>query len=257
MISSLGVARFDRRLFAQAKSIVRGMEIIDLLRTIIFDFDGIIVDSEPIIMRLTQEMAAKEGWRVSDEEYYRDYLALDDRGIVERLYLSHGQTIDRKRRDELIKWKSLAYEKIIENGLPAMSGAIEFVHRTAEAFPLAVASGSARGEIEYLLKKLGLADIFRVFATADDCEHSKPDPEVYLKALAGLRSLPEFQTHPLLASECLAIEDAPGGIEAAHAAGIKCLALTHSRSVGNLEHAEWIFTGFGEVDLESIARGFQ
>ncbi len=228
-----------------------------MLRALIFDFDGIIVDSEPIIMKLTQEMAAQEGWTVSEEEYYRDYLALDDRTIVEHLYSSHGQAIDLRRRDELVNWKSRAYGKIIENGLPAMPGAAAFVHQAAHTFPLAIASGSVRSEIEHLLSKLGLRNHFRILATADDCTRSKPDPEVYLKALARLQSLPEFETHPLHPSECLAIEDAPGGVDAAHAAGLKCLALAHSRSIVNLQHAEWVFHGFTEVDLKAIAAAFQ
>jgi len=228
-----------------------------LLRTLIFDFDGIIVDSEPIIMKLTQEMAAQEGWAVTEEEYYRDYLALDDRSIVEHLYSSHGQAVDRQRCEELINWKSRVYGKTIENGLPAMPGAVDFVHQAAQILPLAIASGSARSEIEHLLGKLGLRDDFRVLATADDCERSKPDPEVYLKALGRLQKLPEFEARPLLPSECLAIEDAPGGIDAAHAAEIKCLALAHSHAPDHLQHAEWIFRGFTEVDLKAIARKFQ
>jgi HAD superfamily hydrolase (TIGR01509 family) len=228
-----------------------------LLRALIFDFDGIIVDSEPIIMKLTQEMAAKEGWTVSEEEYYRDYLALDDRNIVEHLYSSHGRAIDRQRCEELVNWKSGVYAKIIENGLPAMPGAVDFVRRAAQVFPLAIASGSVRSEIEHLLARLELRDCFRLLAAADDCTRSKPDPEVYLKALAGLKELPEFRTNPLLHSECLAIEDAPGGIDAAHAAGIKCLGLAHSRSAGNLIDAEWVFSGFDEVDLKTIAKEFE
>ena len=228
-----------------------------MLRTIIFDFDGIIVDSEPIIMRLTQEMAAREGWDVSEEDYYRDYLALDDRGIVEHLFTSHGWAVDHARVEELVNWKSRVYGNIIENGLPTLPGAVDFVRQAAKSWPLAIASGSARSEIEHLLGKLGLRDLFRIIASADDCERSKPDPEVYLKALAGLKALPEFQESPLLPTECLAIEDAPGGIDAAHAAGIRCLGLAHSRTAENLAHADWAFHGFGEVDLTAIAREFE
>ncbi len=228
-----------------------------MLRVLIFDFDGIIVDSEPIILKLTQEMAAQEGWTVTEEEYYRDYLALDDRSIVEYLYSSHGRTLDRQRCEELVNWKSKVYAKIIENGLPVMPGAVDFVRQASRTFPLAIASGSARGEIEHLLGKLGLRDEFRVLATADDCARSKPDPEVYLKALDRLKTLPEFEASPLLPSECLAIEDAPGGIDAAHGAGIKCMALAHSRSLDQLKHAEWVFSDFSEVDLGRLAEEFQ
>ncbi len=228
-----------------------------MLRSLIFDFDGVIVDSEPIIMRLTQEMAAKEGWEVTEEEYYRDYLAFDDRSIVEHLYSSHGRAIDHRRCEELVNWKSKAYGKIIANGLPAMPGAVDFVRQAAGAYPLAIASGSARSEIEHLLAKLELRGHFRILATADDCTRSKPDPEVYFKALAGLNDLPEFKANPLLSSECLAIEDAPGGIDAARAAGLRCLGLAHSRSLDSIEHADWVFRGFEEVDLGAIARQFE
>ena len=228
-----------------------------MLRAIIFDFDGIIVDSEPIIMKLTQEMAAQEGWSITEEEYYRNYLALDDRGIVEHLFISHGRAVDRQRVEEMVNWKSRVYAKIIEDGLPTMPGAIDFVEQAAKAFPLAIASGSARNEIVHLIGKIGIQDYFRVIATADDCERSKPDPEVYLVALARLKALREFEQSPLLPSECLAIEDAPGGIDAAHAAGIKCMGLAHSRTAENLEHADWAFEGFKKVSLEALAKEFE
>lgn len=227
-----------------------------MLRTIIFDFDGIIVDSEPIIMKLTREMAAKEGMTVSEEDYYQNYLALDDRGIVEHIFTSHGRPVDHARVEELVNWKSKVYGTIIENGLPTLPGAIDFVRKAAECYPLAIASGSARSEIEHLLDKLGLRDVFRTITSADECARSKPDPEVYVKAVASMNTLPEFQASPLLASECLAIEDAPGGIDAAHGAGIRCIGLAHSRATENLAHADWAFHGFEEVDLTAIAKEF-
>src|SRR5208283_1092977 len=106
-----------------------------LLRAVIFDFDGIIVDSEPLILKLTQEMAAREGWTVSDEEYYRDYLALDDRGIVEHLYATHGRSVDAARRDELVAWKGQHYQEIIRDGLPPMPGVVKFVTEVASHYP--------------------------------------------------------------------------------------------------------------------------
>ncbi len=228
-----------------------------MLRAIIFDFDGIIVDSEPIILRLTQEMARREGWTITTEEYYRDYLALDDRGIIEHLYRSHGRPVDDGRRDELVAWKARSYQQIIREGLPPMAGAVEFVQHAASQYPLAIASGSLREEIEHLLAKLGLKEQFAVLATADDCVRSKPDPEVYLVALTRLRQLPALHGRPLEARECLAVEDAPLGVVAAHAAGMKCLALTHSRSAEELQHADWVCGQFAEVDLARVADAFR
>jgi len=228
-----------------------------LLRALIFDFDGILVDSEPMIMRLTQQMAAQEGWEISEEEYFCDYLALDDRGIIEHLYATHHRPVNSARRDELIAWKARAYWEIIREGLPAMPGAVDFVREAAAAYPLAIASGSLRREIGHLLVKLGLREHFSALATADDCQRSKPDPEVFRIALARLQQHTAFRTEPLQAAECLVIEDAPAGIDAAHAAGMKCLALTHSRNVEELRCAEWVCAEFAEVDLRRIAAEFE
>jgi beta-phosphoglucomutase len=227
-----------------------------LLRAIIFDFDGIIVDSEPRIMELIQGIAAQEGWTLTEEEYYRDYLALDDRGVIDHLYRSHGRSLSVSRRDELLAWKARAYEKIIHDGLPPVPGAKEFILDAARHFPLAIASGSLRVEIEHLLEKLGLRGTFAVLATADDCERSKPDPGVYLHALALLRELPQLREPPLHAGECLAIEDAPLGVVAAQSAGMKCLALAHSRPLAELQHADWIASEFSGVDLGAIRSAF-
>jgi beta-phosphoglucomutase len=227
-----------------------------LLRAIIFDFDGVIVNSEHLIFKLTQQMAGQEGWIVSEDEYFRDYLALDDRGIIEHLYQSHGRLVNAQRRDELIEWKFRAYQEIIRNGLPPMPGAVEFVKKVAADYPLAIASGSLRVEIEHLLSRLGLRESFSVLATADDCARSKPNPEVYLRALERLAQLPSLRSQPLRAAECLAIEDAPLGVVAAQKAGMKCLALAHSRPLEDLRHAEWVFREFNEIDLASIAATF-
>lgn len=226
-----------------------------MLRAIIFDFDGVIVDSEPLIMALTQEMAALEGWTLTEEEYYRDYLALDDRGIIEHLYCTHGKVVDPIRRDQLIRWKAKAYSQVTRNGLPALPGAVEFVRQAAERFPLAIASGSLREEVEYLLGKLRLREVFVVLSTADDCERSKPDPCTYLTAIERLGRLESFAACPLRPSECLAIEDAPAGIEAAHAAGMKCLAVAHSRPLSELQHADWVFARLADADLQKVTSG--
>ena len=227
-----------------------------LLRAIIFDFDGILVDSEPFIMKLVQEMAAREGWLLSEEEYYKEYLALDDRGILEYLWHTHGRSLSAARRDELLVWKARAYEEVIRDGLPPIPGAAKFVLSASQSYPLAIASGSLQVEIEHLLRKLGLREKFAVLATATDCQRSKPDPEIYLTALRRLQELPQLRTPRLQAGECLAIEDAPLGVVAAHAAGVKCLALAHSRPEAELQHADWVSRQFAEVDLEFIRANF-
>ena len=227
-----------------------------MLRAIIFDFDGVLVDSEPIIMRLTQQVAAREGWTLSEADYYRELIHLDDRAMVERLGQLHGRAIDPAHRQELVEWKTRAYQEIIKDGLPPMPGAVEFLNEVAARFPLAIASGSLRPEIEYLLEKAGLRDKFSVMVTASECERSKPDPQGYLMALEALGRLPRFARQPLGAVECLAIEDSAGGVDAAHAAGMKCLALTYSCPAAELAHADWVCGRFAEVDLAEVEAAF-
>jgi HAD superfamily hydrolase (TIGR01509 family) len=230
-----------------------------LLRAIIFDFDGIIVNSEPLIMKLTQQMAEHVGYQLSEAEYYHKYLALDDRGIAEQLLLRQEKRVDPARRDELVAWKARAYMEEIRDGLPSFPDAVEFVREMAALFPLAIASGSLRAEIEHLLGKNGLRDQFKLLVTADDVAHSKPDPEVFIKTLAGLGEM-IFNKHdghlPLRAEECLVIEDAAAGVDAAHAAGMKCMALAHSLPLDVIGHADWVFENFGEVDLNKILADF-
>jgi HAD superfamily hydrolase (TIGR01509 family) len=227
-----------------------------VLRAIIFDFDGIIVDSEPLKMQVIQQMAATEGWSVSETEYYRDFLPLDQEGIIAHLFRSHGRPLPRARRDELLDWRERAYAQIIQEGAPALPGAVEFVRQAAARHTLAVASGSLRIEIEHLLFKLELRDAFVVLVTDDDTDRPKPDPDVYLKTLDRLQQLPQFRQKPLHSTECLAIEDAPHGIKAAQQAGIRCLALSHSLPPEALRHADWVFEGFAAVDLAHIEAAF-
>lgn len=227
-----------------------------MLRAIIFDFDGILVNSEPLILKLTQQMAALQDWNLSEEEYYRDYLALDDRGVVELLFQRHGLPLDKARRDELTAWKGGAYWEAIQDGLPPFPDAVEFVRKVAARYPLAIASGSLRAEIEHLLEKIGLRNAFPVLTAADDTTKSKPDREVYLLAVERLRTGQFVPGPPLQAAECLAIEDAAAGVDAAHAAGIKCMALAHSLPREGLAHAEWLYDNFGEVDFERIVAEF-
>ncbi len=198
-------------------------------------------------------MAAREGWNLAADEYYRDYLALSDRDAIARLYRTHGKALSEACRNDLIDWKAKTYLNAIGDGLPPLPGAVEFVRRCSSLVPLAIASGSLRQEVEHLLEKLELRKEFAVISTADDCERSKPDPGLYLNALAGLRQSGLFPNDDLKALECLAIEDAPAGVQAAQAAGLKCLALAHSRPLEELQHADWVFQRFSDVRLEEIA----
>ena len=185
-----------------------------------------------------------------------DLAPADEPGIIEHLYRSHGVLIGGARRDELLEWKRRAYEQAIDRGLPPFPGALEFVQRAATRYALAIASGSMHREVELLLNRLELRGAFAAVTGADDCERTKPDPEAFFRTLARLQQLPRFEQQPLSAAECLVIEDAPHGILAAHRAGMRCLALSHSLPPEKLQQAVWVYRGFAEVDLETIVAAF-
>ena len=227
-----------------------------MLGAIIFDFDGIIVDTEPTIYQVFREMAEREGWPLSEQEYFGRYLALHDRALIHDLFESHGRKLRPGRLEELMQWKTGRYMERVKDGLPALPGAVEFIEKVSAQYPLAIATGSIRQEVEHLLKKLDLLPKFPILISADQFGPSKPDPECFLMALELLRKLPGTAGNGLKAAYCLVIEDSPAGVDGAHRAGMKCLGLAHSCPLEQLAEADWRAQGYEELDWEAIVRRF-
>ena len=230
-----------------------------MLRAIIFDFDGIIVDTEPTIYQVFREMAEREGWILTREEYFERYLALHDQAFIHELFKSHGKKLRTGQLKELVNWKKFHYARRVEGGLLPLPGALEFIERVYPQYPLAIATGSIRLEVEHLLGKLNLLHKFPVLVSADEFGPSKPDPECFLMALNRLRDLPKIARvgkDKLKAADCLVIEDSPGGLNGAHRAGMRCLGLAHSCSLEQLKDADWSAQGYSEIDWESIVSEF-
>ncbi len=225
-----------------------------MLEAIIFDFDGVIVDTEPAILGVFQELAQREGLTLTEEDYFADYLALHDRDLIRRLFHAQGHRLSEERFKELLAWKSRRYREVIQDGLPPLPGAVEFIGRVGPRFPLAIATGSIRPEVVHLLDKLNLTEKFPVLVSADEFGPSKPDPECFRMALERLRKQPSGAA--LQAGDCLVIEDSPAGLEGAHRAGMKCLGLAHSRPLEELAEADWRAQGYGEIHWEDILAAF-
>ena len=229
-----------------------------MLRAIIFDFDGIIVDTEVTIFHLFNELAAKEGFSISKEEYFRDYLALHDRAVLKLLFSRNGGKLTEARLAELLEWKNKRYMEIIQDGLPPLPGALEFIDRVSKDYPLAIATGSIRSEVSHLLGKLDLSKKFPILVSADDFGPSKPDPACFLLTLEHLRLQPIFSKDTLQADECLVIEDSPAGIAGARAAGMRSLGLAHSVPVDKLSAAgaDWRAENYAMINWNELVAGF-
>jgi HAD superfamily hydrolase (TIGR01509 family) len=216
------------------------------LRVVIFDFNGVVVDDEPLHFELFQRVMAEEGLILTEEIYREKYLGYDDRGCFIAALSDAGRK-DTGQIDRLIARKAAYYREAFEKRFLLFPGVVELVRRLVERFPLAIASGALRDEIELVLDRADLRDCFRVIVAAEDVSACKPDPEGYLKALAALNS----SGAAALANQCLVIEDSIAGVKAAKRAGMRCLAVTNSYAAEELKEADWIVNSLVGCDPES------
>lgn len=223
-----------------------------MLKAIIFDCDGVIADTEPIHMAAFGRVLTEEGLTLTTEDYFDQYLALDDRGCFTKAFTKHGEALTRDRLIELITRKAKHVEVAMLDSLSLLPGSGEFIRLAAASYPLAVASGALRSEIDLVLKHSGLGDCFRVIVSAEDVAKSKPDPEPFTKACQLLNAILGSLIEP---RECLVIEDSIHGIQAARDAGMTCLAVTNSYPVEKLSNAARVvdtLEGLSLRDVESL-----
>ena len=207
------------------------------LRAVIFDFNGVIVDDEPLHLELFQVILAEEGISLTGAEYHAKYLGFDDRGAFTAALADAGRTSDARFIADLIERKAVLYRDAINARYLLFPGVVELVKRLALKFPMAIASGALRNEIELVLARGGIRYCFQAIIAAEDVSTCKPDPEGYMKALTALNSNGARSIQP---GECLVIEDSVAGVEAAKRAGMHCLAVTNSYRAEELKEADWI-----------------
>jgi HAD superfamily hydrolase (TIGR01509 family) len=220
------------------------------MRAIIFDFDGVIADTEPLHFEGLRRTLAAIGILLTESDYYATYLGFDDRGCILEALRVNQRPVTEPIVQELMQKKAVAYLASIRDHLVIFPGVKEFVQEAAAAYPIAIASGALRPEIELILEEAGLRKAFRHITSAEDVTRSKPNPEPFLHALAGLN---RQQTGPALAPDtCLVIEDSLPGIRAAKAAGMKVLAVANTHTVQDLHEAHAISPNLRETRLAEL-----
>lgn len=210
------------------------------IRAILLDCNGVIIDDEPIHLRLFQKVLKEEGIRLTRKEYFKLYLAMDDRSCFEDAFKRHGRPLSPAMLKDLIERKAAYYKKTIGQEAEIFPGVKTFVKEHVKNCILAVVSGALRREIDWILRRAEIQRFISVIISAEDVKNGKPHPECYRKGLAALNRLPRFRELPLKAGECLAVEDSIHGVEAAKRAGMKVLAVTNSYSKRDLSHADLI-----------------
>ncbi len=205
------------------------------VRAILFDFDGVLVDSEPVRFRAGAQAFAEIGEPLTWERFMEFWLGrTDEAGLRDLLgdrFEAEGQRI-RERRNAL-------YEERLDE-VPAFGDSVRFIGRVPDGTRLAVATGSRRTEVEQILGRLGLSRHFHAIVTAEDYPHAKPAPDPFLTAAHGL-GLPT--------SSCLVLEDSAAGVKAAHAAGMPVVAVDRGRGAVGLDQATWVVTTLDDLRL--------
>ncbi len=230
-----------------------------MLRAVLFDFNGVLVDDEPIHFELLARVLAEEGVDLDRDRYYERFLGFDDRGCFTAALAEAGQAVSEARTVRLVARKASYYrDRIRRDGYPFFPGAVELVRRLAAAgLPLGVVSGALREEVEGALAQAAIGRLFKVLVTAEDTREGKPDPEGYRAAVEALNTeppLPDRMIHP---HEVLAVEDSSAGLAAARDAGLSTLAVAHTYPAAVLAAADLVVESIGEIDVEALAARFR
>jgi beta-phosphoglucomutase len=220
------------------------------LRAIVFDFDGVIANSEPLHFRGYRDALAEVGIPLTEADYYAHYLGFDDVGAFEAIGRKHGAAWDDARIKALIARKAVRLEELERDISVLFPGAADAIRRASAAVPIAIASGARGEEIRRVLVRERLISCFTAIVAAEDTPASKPAPDPYLRALALLEPACGYKLRP---SECVAIEDSRWGLESAGAAGLRTVAVTNTYPAHELT-ADATIRSLEGMDLELLAR---
>jgi beta-phosphoglucomutase len=196
----------------------------------LFDFDGVLVDSEPVHLAAFNDVLRGMGIALSEKEYTEHYLSLGDASVFREVLSRRRITLDEEQVRALVATKAPRFMERFEASFRVFPGARELLLRRAARGPVGIVSGAFEREIEFALRKLGVRESVTFVVAADHVTASKPDPEPYRAALEALAKLGH-------AGGVVAIEDSLGGIASAVGAGVRCVAVSHAYAAAELSRA--------------------
>ena len=221
------------------------------LQAIVFDFDGVIANSEPLHLKAFQQALAPEGIELDPAEYYARYLGYDDVGMFEALAKDRRIAMSGGHVTALVVRKGERMQEMLRSGTVRFPGATEFIREAAAAVPIAIASGAMRHEIEEVIDAAGVSDLFATIVAAGDTPQSKPSPAPYRLALERLRETSGRDIDPRRA---VAIEDSKWGLESAQGAGLRLVGVTNSYPAHELTGAELVVDSLTALTLPAMDR---
>lgn len=213
-----------------------------MIKALLLDFNGVVIDDEPIQHSIYRDLFSSEGIEVTDETYY-SRLGMDDKTFVASILEEAGKPSDIDRVLELTAAKTQRWRDIVEAEMPIFPGVENFIRKMANEFALGLVSMSKREEIDFVLEKTGLADCFAVVVSAEEVSNCKPDPECYRLGFEQIDLVRIAQGRlPMTHSECVVIEDSPPGVAAGKAADLYVLGVANTVSPERLREAgaDWV-----------------
>lgn len=208
-----------------------------MIKAILMDFNGVIINDEPVQMRAYQEVLKDKGIDLTEEDYYSS-LGMDDRTFIDAAFGRAKKKVDDAMMTEIAAAKSARWKEIVTVDLPLFDGIGDFVEKMSREFTLGIVSMAGRHEIDFVLENSGLAKFFSTVVSAADVSKCKPDPECYRIGFREIDSMRTSQGHlPMTHSECLVIEDSPPGIEAARNADLPALGVSNTVTADELRAA--------------------
>ncbi len=221
-----------------------------MLRAVIFDFDGVITDSEVLHLRAYNKVLAQYGIEISTKDYYREYLGLSDLDCFKALVDKRVLQRPAKSIESLAEEKTEVFERLAETEGSIIEGVRDFLLMLSRnKIPMAICSGALLTEIELVLEQARLRSFFEVIVSAEYVKKGKPSPEGFLLTL---KKLNHGRQNAISASQCVVIEDSHWGLEAAGAAGMHSVAVTNSYDADELTLAEKIVTKLGELNIDDL-----
>ena len=229
-----------------------------MIQAIFFDFNGVIIDDERIHLKAYREVLLGENVPLKDEDYFAS-LGMDDVAFVRAAYGRAGRPVTDEAMHALIKREHELHRKFVTDDLPVAAGTVSFIKEAARHFELGIVSMAVRSEIDYVLGLAGVQDFFSIIVSADPELKHKPAPDSYQRALEMLNEKRRAARKlPLLAKECLAIEDAPPGIEAARSANMRTIGVTNTVAEKQLRaaQADIVTPNLSDWSTEAVRRLF-
>ncbi|MDI6447983.1 HAD family hydrolase [Anaerobaca lacustris] len=223
-----------------------------MLGAVIFDFDGVITDSEILHFRAFNSVLADHGLELTKKEYYSRYLGLSDKDCYKTLIAEGRLGIKTAQIAGLIGKKTQLFEELARTDGKIIEGVRPFLDLLASnGVPMAICSGALRAEIELILEDSGLRDFFKAIVSAEQVKRGKPHPDGFLLAL---KKLNQRVSSRLTAEQCVVVEDSHWGLKAAQAAGMHTVAVTNTYEADQLASAEKIVDRLDRLTLADLAQ---